>query len=188
MRRGWLIAAILIGLAAIVVAAVAMRLSDDGGQSTEAWAEEVCVNLSDWRDSITSLADLGGEPLTAESLRDRLDDAESATSDLVAGLRELGAPDLEAGAQLEAELDNATAELESAFEGLKESAEAAADAPAGQLLANLGALGSAFATLQSAVGQVVFTLQNANVAEDSRAELQQAFAAAPSCESLRAES
>ena len=188
MRRNWLYAAIVIGLVAIVVAAIAMRVSDDDPQTTEEWAGEVCTSLSDWRESITSLADVSGEPLTADSLRDRLDEAGSATTDLVTSLRELGPPDLESGDELEQELDDLTADLEAAFDELEESAEAAADAPADQFLGNLEALASAFAALQSQIGQAATTLQNADVAEESKAELQQAFADAPSCQSLQAAS
>jgi hypothetical protein len=188
VRNNWLIAAVVIGIVAIVIAAVAMRLSDDGPPSTQEWADEVCTSLSDWRDSITSLADVGGEPLTADSLRDRLSEAEDATSELVAQLRDLGAPDLESGDELKEELDDATAELESSFDALQESAEQAADAPAGEFLGELAELASDFAALQTAIGQTVTTLENADVAEESKAELEQAFADSSSCQSLRAES
>ena len=185
MRRNWFIAAIGIGIAAIVIAAVAMRLSDDGPPTTEEWAGSVCTSLSDWRESITSLADAGGEPLTADSLRDRLGDASDATSDLVTQLRDLGPPDLESGDELEQQLDASTDELESSFESVKASAEEVADAPAGEFLQQLATVSSDFAALQTAISGTVTTLQNADVAESSKAELQQAFADAPSCESLR---
>ena len=80
MRRNWFIAAVVIGIAAIVIAAIAMRLSDDGPQTTEEWAGEVCTSLSDWRDSITSLADVTDAPPTADALRDKLGEAEDATA------------------------------------------------------------------------------------------------------------
>ena len=179
----------VIGIAAIVIAAIAMRLSDDDGpQTTEEWAGEVCTSLSDWRDSITSLAEISGEPLTADTLRDKLGEAEDATSDLVAQLRDLGRPDLEEGDELQQRLDESAEELESRFDDLKESAEAAADAPASELLQQLAGLASDFAALQTAISTTVSSLENANVAEDSKAELQQAFADAPSCQSLQAES
>ena len=186
MRRNWFIAALGIGIA--VIAAVAMRLSDDGPPTTEEWAGSVCTSLSDWRESITSLAEAGGEPLTADSLRDKLGDASDATSDLVTQLRDLGPPDLESGDELEQQLDASTDELESSFESLKDSAEEVADAPAGEFLQQLATVGSDFAALQTAIAGTVTTLQNADVAESSKAELQQAFADAPSCESLRSES
>jgi hypothetical protein len=187
VRRNWLIAAIVIGIVAIVVAAVAMRLSDDGSPTTEEWADEVCASFSDWQTSITALADVEGG-LTADSLRDRLGEAEDATSELMANLRDLGPPDLAAGDELEQELDTATAELESSFDALKESAESAADAPAGEFLSELAGLASDFSALQTAISETVSTLQNADAAEESGAELQQAFADAASCQSLQAES
>ena len=188
MRRNWFIAAIGIGIAAIVIAAVAMRLSDDGPPTTEEWAGSVCTSLSDWRESIAALADTGGEPLTADALRDKLGDASDATSDLVTQLRDLDPPDLEAGDELEQQLDASVDELESSFDSLEDRAQEVADAPAGEYLQQLAALGSDFAAFQTAISGTVTTLQNADVAESSKAELQQAFADAPSCESLRSES
>jgi hypothetical protein len=188
VKRSWFIAAIAVGVVAIVVAAVAMRLSDDGPPTTSEWADSVCSSLVDYRESISSLADVSGEPLTADTLRDRLGDAEDATSALVSELRDLGQPDLDAGDDVEQQLDESVGELESSFELLKESAEDAADAPAGEFLQELAGLASDFAALQNAIGSTVSTLQNANVAEESQAELQQAFADAPSCQSLQVDS
>jgi uncharacterized membrane-anchored protein YhcB (DUF1043 family) len=187
MRRNWLIGAVVLGVVAIVVAALVMRLTEDEPPTTQEWADEICSSLSDWRTSITSLADVGGEPLTADTLRDRLSDAEDATSDLVQNLRDLGPPDLEAGDELESELDDATAELEASFDALKESADEAADAPASEFLGELADLASDFAALQAAIAETVTTLQDADVAEESKAELQQAFAESSSCQALQAD-
>ena len=189
MRRNWFIAAVVIGIAAIVIAAVAMRLSDDDGpETTEEWAGEVCTSLSDWRDSITSLADVGGETLTADTLREKLDEADDATTQLVTELRDLGSPDLESGDELEQQLDESAQDLESKYDALKESAEAALDAPAGEFLQQLAGLATDFAALQTAISTAVSSLENANVGEEGKAELQQAFTDAPSCQSLQAAS
>jgi hypothetical protein len=188
VRRNWFIAAVVIAVAAIVIAAIAMRLSDDGPPTPEEWAGDVCTSLSDWRDSITSLADVSGEPLTADTLRDKLDEADDATTELVTDLRNLGAPDLESADALEQQLDESAAELESHFDALRESAEAAADAPPSEFLQQLAGLASDFAALQTSISTTVSSLQHANVGAESRAELEQAFADAPSCQSLQAES
>jgi hypothetical protein len=185
VRRNWFIAAVALGVLAIVIAAIAVRLSDDGPPTTDEWAGSVCTSLSDWRDSIASLADDDGEPLTADSFREKLDDADAATSDLVSELRDLGRPDLEAGDQLEEQLDESTAQLESSFDTLKENAEEAADVPASEFLQQLPGLASDFAALQTAIATTASTLANADVPEESKAELQQAFADAPSCQSLQ---
>ena len=49
MRRNWFIAAIVIGVLAIVIAAVVMRLTEDDPETTAEWADSVCTSLSDWR-------------------------------------------------------------------------------------------------------------------------------------------
>ena len=90
--------------------------------------------------------------------------------------------------RLEEQLDESTAQLESSFDALKERADEAADAPPSEFLQQLAGLASDFAALQTAIATTVTTLQNADVAEESKAELQQAFADAPSCQSLQAES
>jgi hypothetical protein len=185
VRRNWFIAAIVLGVLAIVVAAVAMRLSDDGPPTTEEWASSICTSLTDWGDSINSLADVGGQQLTPELLQEKLGDAEEATSQLVTELRDLDKPDIEAGDELREQLDSSTEQLESSFEQLKESAQAATDAPAGEFLQKLAALASDFAALQAAISTTVSTLENANVGEDAKAELQQAFSDAPACQSLQ---
>ena len=189
MRRNWFIAAIAIGVVAIVVAAVAMRLSDDNGQpTTEEWANSICTSLGDWRESINSLADVGGQQLTPDLLRDKLGEAEDATTQLAQELRDAGTPDLAAGDQLRDQLDSSTEKLESSFDDLKQSAEEAADAPAGEFLQKLAALATDFAALQSEIAHAVTTIENADVGEEAKAELQRAFSDASACQSLQAQS
>jgi len=186
VRRNWFIAAIAVGVVAIVVAAVAMRLSDDDGQpTTEQWASSICTSLGDWRQSINSLSDVGGQQLTPDLLREKLDQAGDATTQLAEELRDAGRPDLEAGDQLREQLDSSTEQLESSFDTLKESAEEAADAPAGEFLQKLAPLASDFAGLQSAISQTVTAIENADVGEEAQSELRQAFSDAPACQSLQ---
>jgi gas vesicle protein len=188
VRRNWFIAAIVIGVVAIVVAAVAMRLSDDDGQpTTEEWANSICTSLGDWGESINSLADVGGQQLTPELLRDKLGEAEDATTQLAQELRDAGTPDMEAGDQVRDQLDSSTEKLESSFDDLKESANEAADAPAGEFLQKLAALASDFAALQAAITRTVTEIEDADVGEEAKAELQQAFSDAPACQSLPAQ-
>ncbi len=188
MRRNWFIAAIVIGVAAIVMAAVVVRVTEDSPPSTAEWADTVCTDLGDWRDSITSLADVSGETLTPELLGEKVDDAQSSTSALIADLRDLGPPDLESGDELEEQLDEQLAALESSFDDLKEAAENAADASGGEFLQGLAGLASQFSAFLTALESTVDTLASADLGEESRRELQQAFADTPSCQSLRAES
>src|SRR5262249_28088483 len=148
----------------------------------------ICTSLTEWGDSINSLADVGGEQLTPDTLREKLSNAQDATSQLVSELRDLGPPDTEAGAELQEQLDSSTEQLESSFETLKQSGQEAADAPASEFLQNLAGLASDFAALQAAITGTVTTLENMDVGEETKAELEQAFTNAPACQPLQAQS
>ena len=189
MRRNWFLAAIVIGVVAIVVAALVMRLSEDDPESTADWADAVCTSLSDWRTSIASLTEAGDEPLTADTLRDRLDEAGQATSALVGELRDLGPPDLETGDDVEQALDDAAAGLQTRFEDVQSAAEDATEAESSsELLSALTEISQDVAALLSEAGDVVATLQSASLFGDASAELEQAFAESDSCQTLQTDS
>jgi hypothetical protein len=189
VRRNWFLAAVLLSVVAIVIAVVVMRLSDDSPETTEEWADAVCTSLSDWRTSITALADVGGESLTPEALGDRLDDAESATTQLVTEVRELGPPPVDDGDEVEQALDDAAAGLEERFDELRSAAEDAVDAESqAEFVAALSGLADDFQALLQQVPDVVATLQSASLFGSASAELEQGFADAPQCQALQAES
>lgn len=190
MRRSWLIAGVVVGIVAIVVAVVLVRASDEDSEATDtaAWAESVCSSLASWRSSIMSLADVSGETLTADLLRERLEEADAATDELVADLRELGPPDVEAGEEVERALDDAAAGLESSYESLKQAAQDALDAESPtEFLEALAGLGDDFQGLLDRVEETVAALQSASLFGESSAELEQAFANSGSCQQLRQE-
>jgi len=190
VRRNWFIAAIVLGIVSIAGAALIMRLTeDDSGQpSATTWADSVCTSFSTWRSSITAISDAGGDSLTSESLQQPLADATSATETLVDDLRALGPPDLDSGDDLKQQLDSAAGEIESSFDTLRQGAEAAteADSPA-DFIAALTSLGPQFQALLDTISTTVDELQ-ANVGEDAKAELQQAFDSSSSCQQLQADS
>ena len=187
MRRNWLVAATVVGIVAIVIAVVIFRLADDDSRSVEttAWADSVCTSLSDWRSSITSLADASGGELTPGSLGAKLDAAQDATSQLISELQDIGPPGLDAGDDLKQELDTSVVGLRLHFEALKQGAREAAQAGPTHFLRKLAALAPEFQALLDAISTTVDDLRNANVAEDAKAELQQAFEDAESCRELR---
>jgi hypothetical protein len=191
VRRNWLVAAAVVVIALIGATVLIVRLTDDegGALSTAAWADSVCASLADWRSSITSLADVSGGTLTPESLRQKLADADTATDQLVTNLRDLGPPDLEAGADVEQALDDTANGLETSYQSLKTGAQDAADAdtPAAFLQA-LAALAPDFQRLLNQSGETITALQSASLFGQSSAELERAFADAESCQALRTES
>jgi hypothetical protein len=189
VRRNWFIWAIVIGVASIAVAALIMRLTadDDGGSpSAEAWAGSVCTSLATWQSSIESLADVSAGSLNADTLQQKIDDAEAATSTLVTELKDLGPPDLEAGDELKSQLSSSADTIQSSVDTLKDGAKQAADAGSPQeFLTALAALAPQFQTLLDTISETLGQLQDSGVAGDSRAELQAAFADAESCQQLQ---
>jgi hypothetical protein len=191
VRTNWFVIAIVAGIVAIALAVLAARLTDDdsdsGSVETTSWADSVCSSLSDWRGSITGLADVEGE-LTAASLEDKLDDARSATDELVRDLKGLGPPDVESGEEVEQALDDAADGLQESYQSLRQSAEGALDAetPAA-FLQELAALAPEFQALLQQVQDTVASLQSASLFGEASAELEQAFADSGSCQQLRDE-
>ncbi len=191
MRRPWFIAAVVLAIGAIALVALVARLTEDENPqpSPAVWADSVCASLSTWRSSITSLADVSGGTLTPESLREKLDEAQAATSELVVQLQELGPPDVENGDQVEEALDGAVAGLEQSYESLQAAASDAATAEdPGNFLGALAALGDDFQALLTQIQDTVATLQSASLFGEASAELEQAFADADACQELRVES
>lgn len=187
MRRNWLVAAVVVGVAVITAVVLIVRLTDNEGGpiSTTAWADSVCTSLSDWRSSITSLAEVGGGALTPGSLREKLGEADRATERLVDDLQNVGPPDLEAGKDIEQALDDASGALQASYASLKAGAQDAADADtAAGFLQALAALAPDFQSLLNQIGDTVATLQSASLFGDASAELEQAFSDAESCQQL----
>lgn len=186
MRRNWYIAAIVVGVVSIALAALAMRLSADDEPTTTEWAGSVCASLTDWRESIVALTDVSGE-LSREALQQKFDDARQATDELVSELRDVGRPDLDAGDEVQQQLESTVDGLESEFESLKSDAESAlgsADSPA-ELVQALAVLVPKFQALLTGASQAANEVQGADVTADARAELEQAFADAEPCQELR---
>jgi hypothetical protein len=188
MRRSWLVAAIVIVIIAIVAAVVITKSKDDssGKPDAAAWADSVCTSVSDWKSSITSLADVSGGSLTKDSLQQKLDDADTATQQLVSDLKDLGPPDLTAGDQLKQQLNADADSLQSSYDLLKSKAQDATNASsASAFLSALAALAPPFQDLVNQINTTLDDLRNANVGADAKAELQAAFDDSASCQSLK---
>jgi hypothetical protein len=190
VRRNWLIAAVVVGVLVIVGAVVAARLADDDFTSvdTTEWAGSVCTSLSEWQASLESLAAGGDGTPSVESLETALDDARSATDDLVEDLHRLGPPDLETGDEVEDALDDSVDGLRDSYDELDSAAQEAVDAGSPtEVLQALATLAPQAQALVQQAREVVASLQSASIFGEASAELEQAFASADSCQQLRSE-
>ena len=185
-----LAALVVVIVVGVVIAVVATRSDDDNGRpSAAAWADSVCTSIDDWRSSITSLADVSSGSLTKETLREKLDEGNEATQKLVDDLRDLGAPDLDAGDELKDKLDAGADNLQTNYDGLRSKAQDALDASS--TTAFLSALAALAPPFQNLVNQISTTLQDLQTADtvsaDARAELQTAFDDSEACQNLRSQ-
>jgi hypothetical protein len=193
MRRNWVVGGIVVAavvIIAIILGLVYLRDSDSESSSltTTEWAGKVCTSLSDWRSSITSLADVSGGTLTRDTLRKKLTDAQVATEQLITDLENIGPPETASGTQLKNELQQSGDQLEKSYENLKAGAQDALDADSTVgFLQGLAKLAPDFQKLLNEISSTIQTLESSNVAGDSADEVKQGFQNAQSCQDLRSE-
>lgn len=180
-RIGMRLAVAAASAAALVT--VAAGCGGGGGTTTAAastaveWADGVCTAVTTWQDSMQSIgSSLKANP-SKSALTSSIDQAETATKTLVTTLKQLGAPQTNAGqqahqslVQLQQQLTTGRQAIHSALEGASDTGAVAAVAKIGTILAGLG----------QNVSSTVTTLEGL----DAEGELGQAFRDAESCAAL----
>ncbi len=173
MRRAALVAAFCLAVAAAGCG------GDDA--SAEAWADDFCTAVDDWRERVQDAAGQLAEPktLSEEQLDDAIRQAVAASDDFLADLGELGPPEVASRDEIEQELDH----LESVLRERATNARAGIDQPAGTLseaLARLAALTRELAAAAASIEETVAKLRQL----DPAGELRQALTSSESCASL----
>jgi hypothetical protein len=171
---------------AVLVAAccLAVLAASCGGDDSnaEAWADDFCTAVEDWRDRVQAAAAELAEPaaLSEEQLDESIREAVAASDDLLADLGELGLPELEARDEIEQELDH----LESVLRERATNARAGIDQPAGSVSEALGRLAALARELSAAAASIELTIEKLR-ALDPAGELKQALESSDACASLR---
>ena len=169
---------------AVLVAAscLAVLVAGCGGDdsSTEAWANDFCAAVGDWREQVQDAAGELAEPstLSEEQLDESIRQAVAATDDLLADLGELGLPDLEA--RDEQELDH----LESVLRERAANARGGIDQPAGSVSEALARLAALSRELSAAAATIELTIDKLS-SLDPAGELKQALESSDACAGLR---
>jgi hypothetical protein len=171
----------LLRLFPLVAAAAALAAGcggDDGDDSTTAWADDVCSAITAWTDSVAASAESLSGNLNEEDLRDTADELADDTEAFVDDLRELGAPETEAGEQARATIDGLADAVEDGISTIRDALENAADASGA--LAAVSAISTAMSALADQVAVAFTELEEL----DAAGELEQAFEDAESCQEL----
>ena len=157
--------------------------SGDGDQQsgTEAWADDVCTAVGSWKDAIadaqTTLSDTAN--LSANDIRDALDNVATATDNFATDLDDIGPPDTEAGDEAEQQLATLSDKLK-AQESVIEDAVGQNSDTLNELLAQVSIVTGALSTMITDALSTVDAIRQL----DGATELNNAFENAPSCQDL----
>lgn len=180
-RRLAVLAGLVVGLA--VVSGCGESDDDSGTEPTaaETWASDLCSSLGSWTTTMKDARSTLSTPreLSVDEVEATFAEVRTATSTLVEGLGDLGAPDTEAG-------DEAGELVSSLSEDLQAQAavveDASSDQPQGmgELLARVSSVTGAVAQMISDTQTTVTDIR----ALDGAQELEDAFASTQSCQDL----
>jgi hypothetical protein len=170
---------------AALIASLALVASGCGGDDSSAasadeWAEEFCTTVQTWMDELERIGeDLGdASSLSADTIREAGEEADTATDDFVQSLRDLGAPETDSGNAVEEELEELADTVEAEREEIREIVDEAEGL--GGVAEALGTIGNSIGAMGTALQQTLETLDDA----DASGELETALENAESCDEL----
>ena len=147
--------------------------------TTEKWADGLCSSITVWTSSLTSVVDtVKGGDLSQESLTGAVDAAKTATDTFTTSLAGLGKPDSEAGQQAKDSVDQLATDIRADMTKIEDAVAGATDVSG--VLNAVSVVTSTLATAGQQVSSTLTGLQGAG----AKGELESAFKAAPSCQSL----
>jgi ABC-type transporter Mla subunit MlaD len=130
---------------------------DDNASSAESWASDVCTELDTWATSVsTTIRNLmaKGTSVRGADLRAAANQASSATSDLVDGLKDIGPPDTDSGDEAQQQVNQLADQLRQHSDEVRSEVESAPSTITGLVSAGQAVL----AQIGTAADQVKSTL------------------------------
>ena len=172
-----------LGLIAVLALATGCGGSESDQQSaTEAWADDVCSTVSDWKgaveDAQTTLSDPAS--LSADDVRGALDSVSTATTAFVNNLQDIGPPDTEAGEQAGAQLSTLSDQLQEQADVVTRTL----NQPSANLQELLAQVSTVTKALSTMVTDSVTAVENIRQL-DGADELERAFQDSQTCQELR---
>lgn len=173
-------------LAAPLAAALALLATGCGGSEEPEgsaaldWADGVCVAATQWTEQLKEIGSRfrNLSNLSQHRLEEAVNDAREATLEFVSAVRELGAPDTEAGEEAKRALDDLATELEAGMAEIQETLEGI-QGIAG-IPSAIASIGSTLTSISQEVSSTLETLRDGGLGE----ELRRAFEEAPACDEL----
>jgi hypothetical protein len=163
----------------ICLAALAAVLASCGGEDeppAQAWADDVCTRINTWGQELRDIA-TGG---SVAEIQQALDQAVTATDDLVTDLQEIGPPETESGAEAKAAVDELAGSTKERVDRVRAEAE---DAEGSSDLLQLAA--SVATELDAAQQEARATFDQVSDLDPS-GELREGIESSEACDELRA--
>jgi len=173
-----------LGLVAVLALATGCGGSESDQQTAaEAWADDVCSTVSDWKgaleDAQTTLSDPAN--LSANDVKDALESVSTATSAFIDDLNGIGPPDTEAGRAAQEQLSTLSGQLQQQADVVTRTLNQSS-ANLQELLAQVSTVSGALSTM---VTDAVTAVENIRQL-DGADELESAFQDSSTCQELRA--
>lgn len=176
----WKSRASLLAVLAAALLAAGCGGSDDETPSATEWADEVCSAMSTWIGSVSSATEaLGDGGLSEDGFESAVDDVREATQTLTDDLQEAGRPDLDAGQEAEASLDELADDIDENVQELESAVEGVSGA--GDVLNAVSLITGTLSTMADQVSTAFEQLGQL----DGAGELEEAFEEADACSDLR---
>ena len=179
-------------LALLVLGAALVAATGCGGDDeppAEAWANDVCTSISDWRTTIEGIvSDLQSQltsPNAGAAIKDAIASGVDATTQLKDELQDIGPPDTEAGDEAKQALDDFANEAAQTADDVQAQAEKLPES--GSVSELLGQLTPMAASLESLAQEGQAKLNDLEQLDPS-GEIQDGVENAESCQSLRGNS
>jgi methyl-accepting chemotaxis protein len=165
----------------MLVSLVASGCGGNDTSSTESWANDVCTELDTWANTVTTTVKgvmSKGTSVTRADLQAAANQASSATSDLVDGLKQIGPPDTDSGDQAQQQVSQLGDELQQDADQVRTLVQNTPSTVAGVISTAQSVLGQ----IGSAADQVKATLTSLQqLGSDVRSGIEQSDA----CTELR---
>lgn len=157
---------------------------DDEPSASEAsaseWADGFCTAVTTWTSELEEIGDAFRDPstLSTDAVKQAARDAGAATEQFVTDVRALGAPDTEAGEQVQDSVDELADMVEQQKSEIEEAVEDASGLTG--LTAAIASVGTALSSMATAFQSTLETLE----AADASGELEQALEDSEACDEL----
>jgi hypothetical protein len=170
----------LLALVTALLLAAGCGGSDDETSGADDWANSVCSAVTTWTTSVTAAAQsLQGGNLSENSLESAVDDVTEATKTLADDVEDAGKPDTADGQEAQDLVEQLADDLDEAVQTIGDAVD---DVSGGTgLLTAISQISGTLATMSSQVGGLIDELEQL----DPAGELENAFANADECSSLR---